>query len=80
MASLASASWRRGVIACGHFNGYYSLFLRLALVETEPERTERFFLTVEFDHFIGQDVDYFDAIHAAVEDEVARFIEDDVEA
>ena len=68
----------QGIGARSHLGGDDALALRRALVEGEIQGAEGFGGGVGLDDAVGEGVEDLDAEQGAVEDEVARFVEDDV--
>ncbi len=69
---------KEGVSGGGHGGGHDGFLLGGALVQGEIKGAEGFFFAVDFNDAVGEGVDYFCAKNGAVDDEVARFVEDDV--
>ena len=68
-----------GVGGGGHGGGHNGFLLGRALVEGEVEGAEGLVFAVDLDDAVGVGVDDFCAEDGAVDDEVAGFVEDDVD-
>lgn len=62
----------------GHFDGYQCFFGGCALVEGEVEGTDNFFPSKEADDSVCDDVDNLDTRKRAVDNEMARLVEDHI--